>query len=150
MEKNCFIAISEVKALWLLGRSHKSLKYTETDYNRDRLFSLYRTVAPDAVQRRVSDMQWHRGEYIVPGPNFVWSIDGYLKLELYGIEIYTGIDTYSRYIIWIYVGITARTGVSVLKQFLNTLEITGTQSQIIQSDRGAETVLLAEAYHACW
>jgi hypothetical protein len=84
----------------------------------------------------------------VPGPNFLWSIDGYLKLALYGIEIYAAIDAYSRYIIWIYVGITARTAVSVLKQFLDVLEMLGVQSQVVRSDRGGETVLLAEAHHA--
>ncbi|KAL6229678.1 hypothetical protein BDW75DRAFT_235014 [Aspergillus navahoensis] len=30
------------------------------------------------------------------GPNFIWSIDGYLKLAPYGIEIYAAIDAYSR------------------------------------------------------
>ena len=68
---------------------------------------------------------------MVPGPNFLWSIDGYMKLQLYGIEIYAGIDAYSQYIIWIYVGITARTEVSVLKQFLDVLEMSGVQSQVI-------------------
>ena len=51
----------------------------------------------------------------MPGPNWLWSVDGYLKLEPYGIEIYAAIDAYSRYIIWIYCGITARTGVSVVR-----------------------------------
>jgi hypothetical protein len=92
-------------------------------------------------------MQRQRGAYIVPGPNYLWSIDGYLKLAPYGIEIYAAIDAYSRHIMWIYVGITARTEVSVLRQFLDTLEVLGIQSQIVRSDRGAETVLLAEAHH---
>jgi hypothetical protein len=93
-------------------------------------------------------MQRQREAYVVPGPNFLWSIDGYMKLQPYGIEIYASIDAYSRYIIWIYVGITARTEVSVLKQFLDVLEVSGVQSQVVRSDRGAETVLLAEAHHA--
>lgn len=79
-------------------------------------------------------MQRRRGVYTVPGPNFLWSIDGYLKLVLYSIEIYAGIDAYSWYIIWIYVGITARTEVSVLKQFLNVVEMLEVQSQVVQSD----------------
>ena len=56
-------------------------------------------IAPDAVERRAHDMQHKRQAYVVPGPNFVWSIDGYMKLESYGIEIYAGIDAYSHYII---------------------------------------------------
>jgi hypothetical protein len=53
------------------------------------------------------------------GPNDVWYIDGYMKLEPFGIKIYATIDGYSRYIVWIYVGITARTAVSVLRQATN-------------------------------
>lgn len=92
-------------------------------------------------------MQRHRGEYLVPGPNFVWSVDGYLKLAPYGIEVYAAIDAYSRYIIWIYVGISARTAVSVLRQYLNTVEVLGQHPRFVRSDHGGETVLLADAHH---
>lgn len=92
-------------------------------------------------------MQRHRGEYIVPGPNFIWSIDGYLKLEFYGIEVYAAIDAYSRYILWIYVGISARTAVSVLRQYLDAIESIGQYPRFVRSDHGGETVLLASAHH---
>jgi hypothetical protein len=69
------------------------------DFFRDRLFSIYRELAPDSVTRRLADLQRHRGAYIVPGPNFIWSINGYLKLALYGIEIYAAINAYLWYII---------------------------------------------------
>ena len=59
------------------------------------------------------------------GPNDVWYIDGYMKLEPFGIEIYATIDGYSRYIVWIYVGITARTAVSVLRQATNAFQERG-------------------------
>jgi hypothetical protein len=117
------------------------------DFFRDRLFSIYRELAPDSVTRRLADLQRHRGAYIVPGPNFIWSIDGYLKLALYGIEIYAAIDAYSRYIIWIYVGISSRTAVSVLRQFLDVVQVTQQQPRFVRSDRGTETILLAEAHH---
>ena len=115
--------------------------------SRDRLFSIYRTLVPDAIDYRTRNMQRHRGEYIVPGPNFVWSVDGYLKLALYGIEVYAAIDAYSRYIIWIYVGISARTAVSVLRQYLDTIELLGQHPRFIRSDHGNETVLLAPAHY---
>ncbi|KAL4872283.1 hypothetical protein BDV12DRAFT_183231 [Aspergillus spectabilis] len=114
---------------------------------RDRLYSLYQELAPTAVRRRLCDLQHHHGAYIVPGPNFIWSIDGYLKLAPYGIEIYAAIDAYSRYIIWVYVGVSACTAVSVLRQFLDTLEITQQQPRYVRSDRGTETILLAEAQY---
>ena len=45
-----------------------------------------------------------------------------MKLQPYGIEVYAAIDAYSRYIIWIYVGISARTQVSVVRQYLDTVK----------------------------
>lgn len=36
-------------------------------------------------------------------------MDGYLKLVNYGIEMYAAIDGYSRFILWIYIGVSART-----------------------------------------
>jgi hypothetical protein len=44
-----------------------------------------KTRKPEAKRKR-------RLEYIVPGPNFLWSIDGHDKLANYGIEIYAAID----------------------------------------------------------
>ncbi|KAL4976867.1 hypothetical protein BDW66DRAFT_159305 [Aspergillus desertorum] len=50
-------------------------------------------------------------------------------------------------IIWVYVGISSRTAVSVVRRFLDALEITAKQPRFVRSDRGGETVLLAEAQH---
>jgi hypothetical protein len=49
------------------------------------------------------DKNRRKGEYIVPGPDYIWSIDGYEKLSPFGFKIYVAIDAYFRYIIWIYV-----------------------------------------------
>ena len=70
-----------------------------------------------------------------------------MKLAPYGIEIYAAIDAYSRYIIWVYVGITSRTAVSVLRQFLDVLQFTPKTPRFMRSDRGTEIILLAEAHH---
>ncbi|EEH22948.2 hypothetical protein PABG_05159 [Paracoccidioides brasiliensis Pb03] len=64
--------------------------------------------------------------------------------EKIGVE-YAAIDAYSRYIVWIYIGITNRTAVSVLRQFLDVLQATSTFPQIIRSDRGTETSMIAAA-----
>ncbi|KAL4889310.1 hypothetical protein BDV59DRAFT_195730 [Aspergillus ambiguus] len=125
---------------------HRYIRNKGFIIGRDRLFSAYKTVLPDAVQRRKYDLQRKRGEYIVPGPNYIWSVDGYLKLEPYGIEIYAAIDAYSRYIIWIYCGITARTAVSVLRQYLDTIEDVRLQPSKIRSDQGSEITLFQSAY----
>jgi hypothetical protein len=74
-------------------------------------------------------------------------MDGYLKLAPYGFEIYAAIDAYSRYIIWVYVGISSRTTVSVLRQYLDVVKVSKRQPRFIRSDRGTETILLAEAHY---
>ena len=62
------------------------------------MFSILQQVDPSGVaNRRLNLTMKPRGAYFVPGPNFVWSIDGHNKLSMYGIEIYAGIDAFSRY-----------------------------------------------------
>lgn len=56
-------------------------------------------------------------------------------------------DAYSRYIMWIYVGISCRTAVSVLKQYLETLAAQKVLPQVLRADRGVETPLIAAAHH---
>ena len=110
------------------------------------MFAAVRTIDPEGVERRRNDLQRHRGEYIVPGPNYIWSMDGYDKLRTYGIQIYAAIDAYSRYIVWIYVGVSNRTAVSVLRQYLDIIESEKIMPKIIRTDRGSETTLIADAH----
>lgn len=113
---------------------------------RDRILRIYRTMNPTAVDRRRRELQHHRGEFVVPGPNFIWSVDGYDKLKPYGIEIYACIDAYSRFIVWIYVGISNATQLSCVRQFIDTIEEMEQQPRFIRSDRGGETVRLADLH----
>jgi hypothetical protein len=71
-----------------------------------------------------------------------------MKLAQFGVEVYAAIDGYSRYILWIYVGISTRTAVSVLAQFLDTLADLSYQPEIIRSDLGSETSLIGDAQWA--
>jgi hypothetical protein len=103
---------------------------------------------PNGLSRRTNDLNRKRGEYIVPGPNFIWSVDGHDKLDYWGFQIYGCIDAYSRNIVWMYVGISNRTAQSVLRQYLKVCSNTGFQPKIICSDRGKETLLCAEVYFA--
>jgi hypothetical protein len=88
-----------------------------------------------------------RLEYIVPGPNYLWSIDGHDKLAKYGIEIYGAIDAYSRRILWFYVGNSNRTQLSVVQQFLSAVQHYNLCPDYIRSDRGSETPLVADAQY---
>lgn len=110
------------------------------------MFAILKELDPIGVEKRRNDKYNRQGQFHCPGPNFVWSIDGHLKLKPYGIEIYAVIDAYSRYIVWIYVGISATTAVSVLKQFLDTVEAVNVLPRYIRSDQGTETGLIANAF----
>jgi hypothetical protein len=53
--------------------------------------------------------------YVVPGPDWLWFLDGHDKSARFGIEIYSCIDAYSRKIIWFFISSSNRTQVSVLR-----------------------------------
>ncbi|KAI5781711.1 hypothetical protein DFH27DRAFT_488298, partial [Peziza echinospora] len=46
------------------------------------------------------------------------SVNGHDELAILGFQIYSGINVFSRFILWGYVGISNHTSVSVNKQFL--------------------------------
>jgi hypothetical protein len=130
------------------GKQYLYLHFRQLGMNvaRDRMFQVYRTLNPTGIERRNQDRQRRKGEYLVRGPNFIWSVDGHEKLKPYGFEIYACIDAYSRYIVWIYVGISAGTAVSVGQQYLNAVRETGVIPHYIRSDCGKETSQLAYAH----
>ena len=78
-------------------------------------------------------------------PDEQWCIDAHCKKEEYGIEVYAAIDSYSRYIPWIYTGISARTAFSALRGYLDTVDHLQRVPRTVRSDRGGETVLVAAA-----
>ncbi|KID81655.1 hypothetical protein MGU_11008 [Metarhizium guizhouense ARSEF 977] len=75
-----------------------------------------------------------------------WCIDGHDKLKAYGFEIYAVIDAYSRNIIWFYVGHSATTALSVLKQYLAACDAYGFRLWYLQADRGRKMLLVAAAH----
>lgn len=115
-------------------------------FTRDTLQELYHTVLPDAVLHRHSDLQCKWGAYIVQGPNEIWAMDRYMKLQPFGIEVNASIDAYSCYVIWIYVGISACKQVSVVRQYLDTVQTVHVLPKKLQSDHGTETGLLGGAH----
>lgn len=110
---------------------------------RESLFAIYKTRRPEEVGFRRTATQRRRRIVLPQGPDEQWSIDAYCKFEQFGIEIYVGIDGYSRYITWIYVGILARTGISALNGYLKTVRNLDRIPQYVRSDRGTED------HHAC-
>ena len=88
----------------------------------------------------------HWGAFLVPGPNYQWCIDGHDKLKAFGFEIYAAIDAYLRCIIWMYVGHSAATSISVLKQYLQACGEYGFRPWFLQAGLGSETPLVAAAH----
>ncbi len=115
--------------------------------SRHHTQAILREVDPVGVDRRLQRLERRRDKrYLTPGPNYIWSIDGHLKLQPYGIEIYACIDAFSRNIIWTYVGHTARTALSVVNQYINVVENQGYIPQIVRSDYGSETFWIADTH----
>jgi hypothetical protein len=116
---------------------------------RDRMFAIMKELDPEAIEARKPKFKAGRdriGKYVVPGPDYVWSVDGHLKFRDYGIGIYACVDGYSRYITSVYVGLSVTCGVSILKQYLDA--IAGNRNlrpKIIRADRGTETMIMANA-----
>ncbi|KAJ5745071.1 hypothetical protein N7520_004675 [Penicillium odoratum] len=124
------------------------LRRYEQYYPADLIYDVYREIRPDAVLRRTNDLQRGRGSYSCPGANFVWHVDGHMKLEPYGFEIYAAIDGYSRKIMWIYTGISARTAVSVGRQYLDCIQHAGCIPRFIRCDLGVEGHMMADFHLA--
>ena len=80
--------------------TYQPLKQSEMPVVRDHMFQILKELDPIGVAGRRPHLGTRpRGAYHVPGPNNVWSIDGHHKLSMFGIEIYAGIDAFSRYLL---------------------------------------------------
>lgn len=66
---------------------------------KNRTYQIYKELYPVEVQGR-HEIGWnHRTEFRVPGPNWLWSLDGYNKLADFGFQVW------SRTIILLYIPI---------------------------------------------
>jgi hypothetical protein len=106
---------------------------------------VYKRVYPEHTELRERLVNKRRPFFEIPGPDYVWSFDGYDKLKRWGFEIYAGIDAYSRFIVTLYVGTSNSTGRSVIGQYVQLVEALQHQPRRIRCDRGPETGLLATA-----
>ena len=68
-------------------------------YKSDRLYDFVKIFDPEGVALKKYNFQRYRGQLIIPGPNFLWSVDEYYKLDAFKFEIYGVINTYSRFIV---------------------------------------------------
>ena len=97
---------------------------------------------PEGVELR-RRKRLRRREYINPGPNFVWHVDGYDKLKRYGFAIHGAIDGFSRRILWLEVGVSNNNPLVIASYFLDTILQLECVPCILRCDRGTENVHLA-------
>ncbi|OQE42257.1 hypothetical protein PENCOP_c004G04275 [Penicillium coprophilum] len=118
-------------------------------FARDRLYSVYRMLRPDTVERRTNDVPRRPPPpKILAGPNLTWHVNGYSKLANFGFRIHAELDAYSRYVLWIHIGVDAHTAVGVLKNHLETVASKNRQPRTLRSDLESEVPLLADAHFA--
>lgn len=111
---------------------------------RDDVAALLLAIDDKAVfARRLGVRKIRLENYTIPGPNFLWCLDGHDKFSQYYIEIYAAVDAFPRKIIRHYVDNSNRTPISVIRQCLNAVQNTGICPRFIRTDRGTEIVLLA-------
>ena len=60
--------------------------------SRSSVACLLKELDPRGFSARKCDLSGRRGEFVVLGPGYVWSLDCHDKLADWGIEIYAAID----------------------------------------------------------
>ncbi|KAH6954064.1 hypothetical protein BKA56DRAFT_603786, partial [Ilyonectria sp. MPI-CAGE-AT-0026] len=138
-------AVDPTSRLAGYGREYlrTELRQQGLSISRDVLYSAYKEVHERSFRDRRDEFRRRRTGWTCPGPNFIWSIDAYDKLRPYGFEIYAGIDAYSRYIPWFFVGFSTHTSIGVGLQYLSVVRELGFTPRIIRADRGKETPVVA-------
>lgn len=83
-----------------------------------------------------------RRQYFNKGPNYLWHIDGYDKLKLYGICISGCMDGFSRKILWLRAAYSNNSPQIICIYFLETVTKLKSYPQTIRTDMGTENTLI--------
>ena len=110
---------------------------------RDTVQKALLQLDPNGVERRYR-RRLQRRNYVNPGPDFVWHVDGYDKLKPYGFAIHGAIDGFSRKVLWLRVGATNNNPKVVAKYYLQTILELQTVPCILRCDKGTENVHLRD------
>ena len=80
--------------------------------------------------------------YSVPGPNFLWHIDGYDKLKPYGFSIHGCIDEFSGRIIWLKVAPSNKKPSATVSYYYSAVREMRSVPTRIRSDDGTEKSII--------
>jgi hypothetical protein len=114
--------------------------------SRNQVSRITKRLDPRGVNGRANNRTIRRRYYRVKGPDAVLSADGYDKLAPWGFQIYGLIDGYSRFVRSIYCGVSNRTAVAVMKQYLTMVRTNERLPLLLRTDMGDETLLMAWAH----
>ena len=109
--------------------------------------NILKELDPEGVRNR-SKKRLRRRIYSVPGPDFLWHIDGHDKLKPYGFSIHGCIDGFSKRLIWLEVGPTNKRPEVVAKYYLEAVKQLNRLPTRIRADDGSENSII-EAIQIC-
>ena len=117
------------------------LKRLGIPVRRNTVMELIRELDPVGVVHR-RKRKLRRRTYSVPGPDYLWHIDGHDKLKPYGFSIHGCIDGFSRRIIWLEVGVTNKMPEVVAHYYITALKQLKRLPTRIRSDDGTENSVI--------
>lgn len=124
------------KAMWQRLRQLYGL-----DVYRETVLDLLRVLDPEGIELRAK-YKLHTRQYRVPGPNFAWHTDGYDKLKPYGFCIHSGVDGWSRKVLWLEVATTNNKPEVIAYYFLTAVKKFKCVPSLVRSDHGTENSLI--------
>lgn len=104
---------------------------------------MLRELDPVGVEIRLS-RRLERRLYNVPGPNYIWHIDGYDKLKPFGLCISGCIDGFSRKVLWLNVYNTNNNPKIIGGYYLEAVREYGGCAHIVRGDFGTENVVVRD------
>ena len=113
------------------------LKNKGLPVKRNTVMNILKELDPEAVTGRRKH-KLKRRVYSVPGPDFLWHIDGYDKLKPFGFSVHGCIDGYSRRLIWLEVSSTNKKPEVIAKFYMDAVKQVGGVPSRIRADDGSE------------
>ncbi|XP_063680195.1 uncharacterized protein LOC134815582 [Bolinopsis microptera] len=121
--------------------------------SRDDVMNTLRLVDPQGVVMRTPKFKNKRPKktFFSKGPNYLWSLDGHDKLSgdancQFDLKIYGALDTYSRKIIFLYIGRSNRDSEVIGRILFDHLLESRVLPQMLRFDKGTETVHAAAVH----
>ena len=109
--------------------------------NRQTVMEIIKEIDPEGVECR-RKRRLRRRIYTVPGPDFLWHIDGYDKLKPYGFSIHGCIDGFSRRLIWLEVGTTNKRPEVIANHYIKACKQLECVPTRIRADDGTENSII--------